>query len=135
VRAGATVGVRVVLTNATGDLLPIDVHSGCALFEIGAYDGAGARRDYVVHDCGFGRGCGGPTLRLWLEPGGTVTKRLSFTARVTQVSGASGCRDADGGRLPPGRYSLRASGRLAEGLAGAVSLDAPVASAPIQIIP
>ncbi len=133
VRSGQAVGVSVVFTNTTGAPLPVDVRAGCTQYELGAYDARGVRRDLVVTDCGFGTGCGGPTTRLVVEPGGTVTKHLRFKARVTRVSARSDCRDADAGGLPPGKYQLRATAELRGWLESLPSGDSPSVSATIEV--
>ncbi|MGH7297533.1 MAG: hypothetical protein ACRELB_21530, partial [Polyangiaceae bacterium] len=111
-----TLGVSVVFTNEGHEPLPVDVHDGCSTVELGAYDARGVRRDEIVKDCGFGTGCGGSLLRLVVEPGGTIVRHLRFTARVVRITGETNCQDADGGGLPPGRYTLRATAHLAHWL-------------------
>jgi hypothetical protein len=92
-----------------------------------------ARRDYVVTDCGFGVGCGGPAYRLLVDPGGTLSKHMSFKAHVVRVSAKSDCKDVDAGGLPPGRYTLRVASFM-HGLFGAgLALDAPQVSAPLEV--
>jgi hypothetical protein len=133
VQSGGEVGASVVLTNTTSEALPVDVRPGCGQVELGAYDARGVRRDYVVADCGFGTGCGGPTRRVLVDPGGTLVKHVRFRAHVVRVSAASDCKDVDAGGLPPGRYKLRVASFM-HGLFGqGPALDAPTVSAPLEV--
>jgi hypothetical protein len=118
VRSGETLAVSVVFTNTGSDPLPIDAVDGCSDFEVGLYDARGVRVDFVLGDCGTGGGCGGPNLRLVVEPGGTLTRHKKFSARIRRRTPASGCYEVDAGPLPPGRYTLRASPSMANWLSG-----------------
>jgi hypothetical protein len=133
VRSGEVLGVSVVFTNKGRDPLPVDVKTGCSQFELGAFDRRGIRRDYVVKDCGFGTGCGGAVSHLVVDPGGTITKHLHFKARVTNVTAKSDCKDVDGGGLPPGKYTLRATAMLNDWLDGAPTLESTRVTAPIEV--
>lgn len=112
VRSGETLGATVVFTNKGSAPLPLDVKGGCTSYELGVYDARGARRDYVLGDCGTGGGCGGSVLRLVVAPGGTLVKHLHVAARVIQRSSKTRCEDFDAGGLPPGKYTLRATSYL-----------------------
>jgi hypothetical protein len=132
--AGAIQGVSVVFTNKSSEALPVDVHSGCSLFELGAYDAAGVRKDLVIGSCGRGGGCGGSVLRLVVEPGGTLTRHMTFKAEVTRVMPAQDCRDVDAGGLPPGKYQLRATAMQANWLIGGPK-NPPSISVPLEVTP
>jgi hypothetical protein len=134
VRSGEVLGVSVVFTNKTSAELTVNVFAGCAEFDLGAYDRSGVRRDQVVTDCGLEGLCGGGATQLIVEPGGTITKHLRFTARVTRITAKTNCQHVDAGGLPPGKYSLRATPRLNLWLDGRAPSDGhPQVSAPIVV--
>lgn len=97
------VGVTVTFTNPTAEVVDVVLSTGCAYLEAQAFKG-NARADYVNTTCGFGRGCGSSAYRVALEPGGTLTQRLPYTARVARWGKECVKKETP---LPPGKYELR----------------------------
>lgn len=102
VRSGEDVGVTLTLTNTTTEDLELVLKPGCASLELQAFQGK-KRADFVNPHCGFGTGCGGAHYRLVLTPGGTLTKRLRYKARLVRFTPA--CKSVEA-PLPTGRYEL-----------------------------
>jgi hypothetical protein len=105
VAPGGHVDFDLVFQNPGTAALDLDLNIGCGRFSLEAYDAAGRRADYVNTTCGFGSGCGTRVIRVTLEPGGTLRKRLGYDASVTKVD--EECRDVPAGPMRRGRYRLR----------------------------
>jgi hypothetical protein len=90
---------------------------GCGTVELQAFKG-GKRADWVNPSCGFGSGCGGAVYRVVLVPGGTLTKRVRYAARLARFTRSCARVDAP---LPAGRYELRAETSPFFGLQDAVA--------------
>jgi hypothetical protein len=107
-RSGYDAGLVVEMTNTTAAPLAVDVDDSCGTFEGQA---SNASSNSFESDC-FGV-CAGETeprvVRVMLEPGGVVTKRVKFFAVQTRVvlDSHEECVTKTVGGLPPGAYDLR----------------------------
>lgn len=107
-RSGYDAGLVLEMTNASSEPLPLDVEDVCGTFEAQA---SNASANSFESDC-FGACEGGPephVLRVTLEPGGVVRKKVRFYAVQTriQLDNHDECVTKTVGALPPGSYDLR----------------------------
>ena len=107
-RSGYDAAIVVEMTNTTTEPLPLDVDDSCGTFEGQA---SNASTNSFESDC-FGVCGNGPephVLRVTLEPGGVVTKKVRFAAVQTRVvlDAHEECVTKTAGGLPPGAYDLR----------------------------
>lgn len=103
VRSGKTGPLAVEMRNVSGAPLTLDVDDSCLAFTAEAENAAARSFD---SECG-GLCASAPTmLRVILEPGGVVRKRVDFEAVMRSVKGDA-CTEHVLGPLPPGRYTLR----------------------------
>ncbi len=110
VAPGGTATVVVTMTNTTKEPMLLHVDYTCdeeAEFTVGVFDANTKRVDYISHkNCDTTTyGCTRRVLRIVLDPGGSMRKKRSFTAKVTKL--AADCRDVPAGPIKPGRYVLR----------------------------
>ena len=109
VRSGYDGGFVVEMTNVTSEPLALDLDDSCGTFEGQA---SSPELNSFESDC-FGMCAGGPdphVLRVSLEPGGVVRKKVRFYAVQTRVmlDSHEECVDPKTvGALPPGPYDLR----------------------------
>lgn len=111
VRSGGEAPAELKLENAGAAPLVLFVHPGCSFLSLGAEDSSGQRADYVSDGCTYGMVCSSPVFRIVLQPGGKLTKKLSFTARVTHADRPA-CEEKAAEGLKPGIYQLRLWGTL-----------------------
>jgi hypothetical protein len=107
-RSGYDAGLVVEMTNTSEEPLAIDVDDSCGTFEAQA---SNESANSFESDC-FGACEGGPdahVLRVTLEPGGVVRKKVKFFAVQTriQMNEREECVTKTIGALPPGSYDLR----------------------------
>jgi hypothetical protein len=86
----------------SGAPLPLDVDDSCLTFTGQAENGSARSFD---SECGGLCGSSPTMLRVTLEPGGVVRKRVDFEAVMRSVKGDE-CTERVLGPLPPGRYTL-----------------------------
>ena len=107
-RSGYDAGLVLEMKNVTGDALTVDVEDACGTFEAQA---SNAQATSYESDCfGVCTGGGEPhVLRVTLEPGGTIHKKVKFYAVLTRVmlGEHEECAERAMGPLPPGDYDLR----------------------------
>ena len=101
-------GLVLEMTNDSPDPLPLEVDDSCGTFEAQASNGTA---NSFESDC-FGACAGSPdphVLRVTLEPGGVVRKKVKFYAVQTRVvfDEKDECVTRTTGGLPPGAYDLR----------------------------
>jgi hypothetical protein len=85
--------------------------------------------------CPGGGGCGGSTLRLVVDPGGTITRHAKVETRFTTIAPPQ-CDVVDAGPMRPGKYVLRATAHLAGWLVeGPGKHDERSISVPIEVTP
>jgi hypothetical protein len=107
-RSGLDAGLVLEMTNASDAPLPLEVDDSCGTFEAQA---SNPTTSSFESDC-FGV-CGGSpdphVLRVTLEPGGVVRKRVKFYAVQTRIllDDNEECVEKTVGGLPPGSYDLR----------------------------
>ena len=104
VRSGESVGVTLTFTNVSATDQEIVLDHACEFFDVQAF-AHGKRADYVT-DCGHGRGCGGAPYRLVLVPKGTITRKLTFIAKLSREMSRVNCAPVVT-PLAKGRYELR----------------------------
>jgi hypothetical protein len=107
-RSGYDAGVIVEMTNTTSEPMALEVGDSCGTFEGQA---SNASTNSFESDC-FGVCGNGPephVLRVTLEPGGVVRKKVKFYAVQTKTAPDEGqeCVTRTMGGLPPGEYALR----------------------------
>jgi hypothetical protein len=107
-RSGYDAGLVLEMTNTSNEALPIEVDDSCGTFEAQASNGTASSFDA---DC-LGMCGGGPephVLRVTLEPGGVVRKKVKFYAVQTRIlmDAHEECVAKTVGALPPGAYDLR----------------------------
>jgi hypothetical protein len=107
VRSGYDAGLVVEMKNVSNEPLPLDVDDSCGTFEAVA---SNDKTTSFETDC-FGMCAGGPephVLRVTLEPGGVVRKKVKFFAVETRVimDAHDECVERTTGGLPPGTYDL-----------------------------
>ncbi len=112
VESGGETAIAVQMLNATTRPLTLDLVIGCDDFEISTYAGEGRTRVDVSPTAacsGPDVGCRrGDPLRVTLEVGGRLRKRLTFAARVhTYGKWRGACVREEGSSLAPGRYVAR----------------------------
>lgn len=110
VAPGGTATVVVTMTNTTKEPMLLHVDYTCdeeAEFTVGVFDANNKRVDYISHkNCDTTTyGCTRRVLRIVLDPGGSMQKQRSFSAKVTKL--AADCGDVPAGPIKPGRYLLR----------------------------
>ncbi len=108
-RSGYDAGLVLEMTNVSSEPLPLEVDDSCGTFEAQASNESSTSFE---SDC-FGL-CGGAgpephVLRVTLEPGGVVRKKVKFYAVQTriQLDDHEECVAKTLGALPPGAYDLR----------------------------
>ena len=107
-RSGYDAGLVLEMTNVSSEPLSLDLDDSCGTFEAQA---SNSTTSSYESDC-FGA-CGGSpephVLRLTLEPGGVVRKRVKFVAVQTRIvmDVHDDCVERTVGALPPGAYDLR----------------------------
>ena len=107
-RSGFDAGLMVEMTNVSDEPLSLEVDDSCGTFEAQA---SNPTTNSFESDC-FGMCGGGPEphlLRVMLEPGGVVRKKVHFYAVQTriQLDNHEECVARTVGALPPGAYDLR----------------------------
>jgi hypothetical protein len=107
-RSGYDAGLVLEMTNASNEPLPLEVDDSCGTFEAQA---SNPTTNSYESDC-FGVCGGGPephVLRVTLEPGGVVRKKVKFIAVQTRIvmNEHDECVAKTVGALPPGAYDLR----------------------------
>jgi hypothetical protein len=107
-RSGYDAGLVLEMTNDSRAPLALDVEETCGTFEAQA---SNPGSNSFESDC-FGACGGGPephVLRVTLEPGGVVRKKVKFYAVQTriQLNEREDCVTKTVGALPPGAYDLR----------------------------
>lgn len=110
VAPGGTATVVVTMTNRTKEPMLLYVDYSCEEepdFTVGVYDAKQKRIDHISHkNCDTTTyGCTRRVLRIVLDPGGSMRKKRSFTAKVTKL--AADCREVPAGPIKPGSYVLR----------------------------
>lgn len=103
VRSGQTGAIVVEMRNVSGAPLTLDVDDSCLAFTAEA-ENAGARS--LDTECGGLCGSAPTMLRVTLDPGGVVRKRVDFEAIMRSVKGDA-CTERVLGPLPAGQYTLR----------------------------
>jgi hypothetical protein len=107
-RSGFDAGLVVEMMNVSSEPLSLEVDDSCGTFEAQA---SNPTTNSYESDC-FGI-CGGKpdphVLRVMLEPGGVVKKKVRFYAVQTriQLDEHEECVEKTVGALPPGAYDLR----------------------------
>lgn len=107
-RSGYDAGLVLEMTNASREPMPLEVDDSCGTFEAQA---SSPQASSFESDC-FGV-CGGSpdphVLRVTLEPGGVVQKKVKFFAVQTRIvmDQREECVTKTVGALPPGSYDLR----------------------------
>jgi hypothetical protein len=107
VKSGYDAGLVVEMKNTSDAPLALDVDDSCGTFEAVA---SNAKTTSFETDC-FGLCAEGPephVLRVMLEPGGVVHKKVKFFAVETRVmmDEHDACVTRTTGGLPPGDYDL-----------------------------
>jgi hypothetical protein len=108
VRSGYDAGFVIEMTNVSNEPIALDLDDSCGTFEGQA---SNPELNSFESDC-FGMCAGGPdphVLRVSLEPGGVVRKKVKFFAVQTRVmlDAHEECVTKTTGGLPPGQYDLR----------------------------
>lgn len=99
---------RVVMSNVGADPLVLDLPMNCGkevVFAAGLY--RGTERADRIEVCGTGRGCGRRTLRVRIDPGGTLSTRIGFEATVQHQK--QNCELTPRKPIARGTYDLRVS--------------------------
>lgn len=107
-RSGFDAGLVVEMTNTSNEPMALDVDDSCGTFEAQA---SNASMNSYESEC-FGMCGNGPephVLRVTLEPGGVVRKKVKFYAVQTRImlDQHEECVERTLGGLPPGDYDLR----------------------------
>ena len=106
---GRTGTVMVTLTNKKTEPLLLLVDRTCdaePLFPYSIYDASKKRVDLITREnCDTHTfGCTRRVMRIVLEPGGSLTRKHTFSTKVTKM--LPDCREAVVGSLKPGNYQL-----------------------------
>jgi hypothetical protein len=107
-RSGYDAGLVLEMTNESKEPLAVELDDSCGTFEAQASNqGASSFESDCFGACGTGPES--HTLRVILEPGGVVRKRVKFYAVQTriQLDEREECVTKTTGALPPGAYDLR----------------------------
>jgi hypothetical protein len=107
-RSGYDARLVLEMTNTSNEPLALEMEDACGTFEAQASNPLALSFEA---DC-LGICAGGPephVLRVTLEPGGIVRKKVKFYAVQTrlQMDDREGCVTKTVGALPPGAYDLR----------------------------
>jgi hypothetical protein len=103
IRSGAQATFTVEMQNVTRARLTVDFLEGCLNWDTQADDGKHATFD---SECGGLCGTEPEMLRVTLEPGGVVRKKVSLSATMRRVAGDD-CKEQSLGPLPAGRYTMK----------------------------
>jgi len=100
-RSGERATFTVEMQNATSAPVTVDFENGCLNWDTQADDGK-----HFTLEGEYGGLCGMEqrTLRVTLEPGGVVHKKVSLTATMQRVTDDG--KEQTLGPLPPGRYRM-----------------------------
>ena len=125
------------MQNATDEPLLLDVDDACGTFEAQA---SNATSNSFESDCfgACGRGPEAHVLRVTLEPGGVIRKKVKFYAVQTRLvaDDREECVTRTVGGLPPGAYSLQVTLPWTDAIPGDPAVSRPrVIEAPLTITP
>lgn len=107
VARGGSAPIVLTMTNASSARLVFDLDLSCGeevRFGVEAFDAKRKRVDQVGECGGVAMLCQNRVIRIALEPGGAVTKNLTFRPTVTRLD--RHCAELSAGTLKPGRYTL-----------------------------
>jgi hypothetical protein len=136
-RSGYDAGLVLQMQNATDEPLLLDVDDACGTFEAQA---SNAAANSFESDCfgACGRGPEPHVLRVTLEPGGVIRKRVKFFAVQTRLvaDDREECVTRTIGGLPPGAYSLQVTLPWTDAIPGDPAVSRPrVIEAPLTVTP
>lgn len=136
IRSGQQAQFVLEMQNASGRPLPLEIDDSCGAFEAEA---SNEKATTFESECG-GLCGGGPDakiLRVTLEPGGAIRKKVSLTATMRRVvAKGDECTERVTGALPPGTYTLQIPLPWSEPMRdNPGSMAARIFSAPLVVTP